>query len=265
MLLVWGTSRYAASKPRLRMEEGARIAGCYSSIADLGDSHARHMVNILREVMGPSGKVTEVCKPGASLFNAVSTSAPPPVNHCYLIMAGSNYVAWNCADDIFRHVDPVLRHLSSNSRVVVATLPHRHDDGGVAIFVKQTTKFKKHSLNFSLQICIWSWRVWRRALLSWGAVVVVGLYRSSGGYSGPFFGVGETLSRFSIFLSTGLKHFIVLGDFNINVRQTNEPMTSVFKDTVGSFGVKWSVNSPTRVTAASGTAIDTVITNLTNT
>lgn len=69
------------------------------------------------------------------------------------------------------------------------------------------------------------------------------------------------LSCFYIAFPTDSKT-IIMGEFNINVLQMNDPMIRVFNDTLGSFGLNWSVNWPTRVTVASSTTIDNVITNI---
>ncbi len=55
-----------------------------------------------------------------------------------------------------------------------------------------------------------------------------------------------------------------MGDFNIDVLDVNNPITKRFDDLLKSFGLVWSVNSPTRVTDHSATAIDNVVTNVTD-
>ncbi len=55
-----------------------------------------------------------------------------------------------------------------------------------------------------------------------------------------------------------------MGDFNIDVLNIYSPMTGRFADILRSFGLVWSVNSPTRVTNLSATAIDNVVTNMSN-
>lgn len=48
---------------------------------------------------------------------------------------------------------------------------------------------------------------------------------------------------------------------NINVLEQNS-ITKKLKDVSNSFGVKWLVNTPTRITRNSSTSIDNIITNL---
>ncbi|XP_046688079.1 WD repeat and FYVE domain-containing protein 3-like [Homalodisca vitripennis] len=61
------------------------------------------------------------------------------------------------------------------------------------------------------------------------------------------------------------RNFIVMGDFNIDILDDNSPMTRKLADLLGSFGLNWSITSPTRVTTTLATAIDNVVTNLSDT
>jgi len=56
-----------------------------------------------------------------------------------------------------------------------------------------------------------------------------------------------------------------MGDFNIDVLDVGSPVTKLFADLLRSFDLVWSVDSPTRVTEHSETAIDNIITNMTDT
>ncbi len=88
------------------------------------------------------------------------------------------------------------------------------------------------------------------------------MYRSPSGDEDTF------LSKFEQLLSDLSKkghRFVVMGHFNIDVLDVNHPLTKRFYDLLKSFGLVWSVNSPTRVTDHSATAIDNVVTNLTDT
>ncbi|KAG8321948.1 hypothetical protein J6590_035806 [Homalodisca vitripennis] len=58
--------------------------------------------------------------------------------------------------------------------------------------------------------------------------------------------------------------FIITGDFNIDVLDHTNPLTQRLRDILNSFGLIWSVNTPTRVTATSCKAIDNVVTNIPN-
>lgn len=58
--------------------------------------------------------------------------------------------------------------------------------------------------------------------------------------------------------------FIIIEYFNINVLEPTDPLTQRCQDILVSFGLSWSIDSPTRVTATTSTAIDNVIINITN-
>lgn len=90
---------------------------------------------------------------------------------------------------------------------------------------------------------------------------IIGLYRSPSGDEGVFFQQFEAL--LNGLLSDDV-HFILLGDFNIDVLDQDDKMTKRFKDVLTTFGLTWSVNTPTRVTPTSKTAIDNVISNIPN-
>lgn len=91
---------------------------------------------------------------------------------------------------------------------------------------------------------------------------IIGLYRSPSGDENVFFQQFEAL--LSELLSDNVQ-FILLGDFNIDVLDRDHKMTKRFKDILTTFGLAWSVNTPTRVTPTSETAIDNVISNMSNT
>lgn len=90
---------------------------------------------------------------------------------------------------------------------------------------------------------------------------IIVIYRSPSGNDNIFFRQFESLLNE---LNSKKRQFVMLGDFNIDVLNSENQITRRLSDTLNSFGLKWSVNSPTRVSATSGTAIDNVITNMTN-
>ncbi|KAG8333834.1 hypothetical protein J6590_102470, partial [Homalodisca vitripennis] len=67
-----------------------------------------------------------VCKPGAKLMEATSDDSPP-AGGCYVIVAGTNDVASGQQYNIYRHLERRITSKLRTSRVVVSTLPHRHD------------------------------------------------------------------------------------------------------------------------------------------
>jgi hypothetical protein len=92
-------------------------------------------------------------------------------------------------------------------------------------------------------------------------LLIYGLYRSPTGNIDIFFDKLElTLTKICL----GKQKFAILGDFNIDVLQTHKTETKRLKDLLNTFNLDWSINTPTRVTSSSATAIDNIITNLTN-
>lgn len=90
-------------------------------------------------------------------------------------------------------------------------------------------------------------------------LIVVGLYRSPNGCINSFF------QKLDILLNSLLQKklkFICIGDFNINVIDNTNPHTKRFRDILGTYGLRWSINSPTRVTQHTSSAIDNVVTNI---
>lgn len=130
--------------------------------------------------------------------------------------------------------------------------------GGAAVFVKNTFSFTAYRLTESTDKNFEVTGV--KVQTSKGQLAIIGLYRSPSGNAELF------LSKFEQLLSdvSNKGSFIVMGDFNIDVLDVNDPVTRRFEDVLKSFGLRWAINSPTRVTEHSATAIDNVVTNLTD-
>ncbi|KAG8324791.1 hypothetical protein J6590_108408 [Homalodisca vitripennis] len=100
----------------------------FHGVTILGDSHTRHIAGLVGKLTGSGNEVSGVCKPGAGLLHIVSPSnIPPSANHCYVLIAGTNDVAAGKEEIIYKYMEGILQQLSSSSKVLVATLPHRHD------------------------------------------------------------------------------------------------------------------------------------------
>lgn len=130
--------------------------------------------------------------------------------------------------------------------------------GGVAVFVKSELTFHplkvNHTCDLDFEVC-----GIKIILNSGGNIKLIGLYRSPNGCSDTFF------KHFEILLNSincKSSKFLIIGDFNIDVLNHTDPLTQRFRDILNSFGLIWSVDSPTRVTTTSSTAIDNVITNI---
>ncbi len=131
--------------------------------------------------------------------------------------------------------------------------------GGAAIFVKNTFPFTPYRPTEPTDKHFEVTGVKLQAART--QLTIIGLYRSPNGIEDTF------LTKLDQLLSEVSKKphpFVVMGDFNIDVLDVNSPMTKRFGDLLKSFGLVWSVNSPTRVTDHSATAIDNVVTNMTD-
>jgi hypothetical protein len=133
--------------------------------------------------------------------------------------------------------------------------------GGVAIFIKEFLKFQPFQINKTKELDFESvgTKVFSQSI---GNIIIIGLYRSPNSCKHSFF---EKLDFLLNYLNNKKYKFILIGDFNIDVISVFDPLTQQLRDLLDSYGLTWSVNTPTRVTATSNTAIDNVITNLPHT
>ncbi|KAG8270724.1 hypothetical protein J6590_078798 [Homalodisca vitripennis] len=94
-----------------------------------GDSHARHIAGLVINLIGPTTVVNGVCVPGARFLDVVSpartSSEPRPC--CEVLIAGTNDLAVGKQRNIYRHLEGYIAAGSSNTEIVLTTLPHRHD------------------------------------------------------------------------------------------------------------------------------------------
>ncbi|KAG8319674.1 hypothetical protein J6590_086594, partial [Homalodisca vitripennis] len=125
---VSATVAHHSGEPRKkrRGNNKQRIYLPFSSIIIEGDSHTRGLTGILRRMVTCETMVGGVCKPGAKLMEATSDDSPP-AGGCYVIVAGTNDVASGQQYNIYRHLERRITSKLRTSRVVVSTLPHRHD------------------------------------------------------------------------------------------------------------------------------------------
>lgn len=98
----------------------------FLNVTIMGDSHARHLASIMREITNGRTNITGICKPGAGLLGVVPTSNPPP-GHCFVLLAGTNDVAAGRQDTIYEHLERIIARCSSSSSVMIVPLPPRHD------------------------------------------------------------------------------------------------------------------------------------------
>lgn len=129
--------------------------------------------------------------------------------------------------------------------------------GGIAIFVKNDYLFTELHISQATELDFEATGIKIQSkTLNFS---IIGIYRSPSGDEENFFSKFESIIAK---LTKKNKSFFLVGDFNINVLETENSKTKRFKDLLRSFGLQWSVNDPTRVTDTSSTAIDNVITNI---
>jgi hypothetical protein len=132
--------------------------------------------------------------------------------------------------------------------------------GGVAIFVRNTIEFE----TFKIESCTdldFEIAGIKVNMNTMGKVFILGLYKSPNACNDSFF---EKLEHLLNFLYAKQSKFMIMGDINIDVLDHTNHLTQRLRDTLDTFHLIWSVNTPTRVTATSSTAIDNIITNIPN-
>lgn len=132
--------------------------------------------------------------------------------------------------------------------------------GGVSIFVKDNLNFQTFTLNEKIELDFEAEGV-KVQLSSSENIIVVGLYRSPNGCIRSFF---DKLEELLTKMFSKSSKFLIIGDININVLDPTNPNTQRLRDMLRSFNLKWSIESPTRITHTSRTAIDNVISNISN-
>lgn len=93
------------------------------------------------------------------------------------------------------------------------------------------------------------------------SLYIYGLYRCPSGDSNSFFCEFE---QFLNYLTGGQIQFLIIGDFNSNVIRSSVHNTLRLKEPLQMFGLRWSVDSLTRVIANTESAFYNVITNMPN-
>jgi exonuclease III len=136
----------------------------------------------------------------------------------------------------------------------------RFKGGGVSIFIRDNLIFHTININEKCELDFEAEGV-KIQLSSAENIIVVGLYRSPNGCIRSFF---EKLEELLVKLFSNSSKFLLIGDININVLDTTNSNTQRLCDLLRSFNLKWSIESPTRITPTSRTAIDNVISNISN-
>lgn len=103
-----------------------KVGVSFSSVLIEGDSHSRGIASLVQQMLGDGTKVTGDCKPGAKLLKVVS-DLPPPPDSCCIVIAGTNDVAEGQQKNIYAHLERLITTKLKTAKVVVSTLPYRHD------------------------------------------------------------------------------------------------------------------------------------------
>ncbi|KAG8304436.1 hypothetical protein J6590_093693 [Homalodisca vitripennis] len=101
----------------------------FESVVIEGDSHVRHIAGMTSQLLFRRVSVTVVCKPGARLLQ-ITSSQPQQVTRgtrCSVLIAGTNDLAVGEQRNIYDNLEKRITSVASHNRLIVATLPHRHD------------------------------------------------------------------------------------------------------------------------------------------
>ncbi|KAG8325255.1 hypothetical protein J6590_072690 [Homalodisca vitripennis] len=101
----------------------------FESVVIEGDSHVRHIAGMTSQLLSRRVSVTGVCKPGARLLQ-ITSSQPQPVTkgtRCSVLIAGTNDLAAGEQRNIYDSLEKRITSVASHNKLIVATLPHRHD------------------------------------------------------------------------------------------------------------------------------------------
>ncbi|KAG8315880.1 hypothetical protein J6590_063229 [Homalodisca vitripennis] len=91
-----------------------------------GDSHGRNIAELVQSMVTRDTTVEGACRPGAKL-QTVNSDATPPPGSCYVLIAGTNDLAAAQQYNIYRHLELCITAKLKTAKVIVLTLPHRHD------------------------------------------------------------------------------------------------------------------------------------------
>lgn len=156
-------------------------------------------------------------------------------------------------------------HWQDNVTINSFTIPHftlaahfcrnTNKHGGVAIFVKNTVKYKQLQVNefcsqLNAEFCAIE-------ILNINCVLI-NVYRSPTGDINTFL---DLLEQLLIHCSTKFSKIILVGDFNVNFRGAS-PALSELVCLTSSFGLEVTISEYTRITSHTMTCIDNILTNL---
>ncbi|KAG8270891.1 hypothetical protein J6590_075159 [Homalodisca vitripennis] len=101
----------------------------FKNVTIKGDSHARYIAGLVGERISSATSVRGVCMPGVRLLDVIvsgraSCESGPS---CEVLIAGTNDMAIGEQLNIYRHLETYIAAKPPSRKLVLATLPHRHD------------------------------------------------------------------------------------------------------------------------------------------
>lgn len=101
----------------------------FTQVSVIGDSHVRRIASLMTERISERTNITGICKPGAGLLSIApsSTTTSDPETNCLVLLAGTNDVSAGRENTIFQHFEETINRCTQTSRVMVCSLPTRHD------------------------------------------------------------------------------------------------------------------------------------------
>ncbi|KAG8301817.1 hypothetical protein J6590_043423 [Homalodisca vitripennis] len=126
-------------KQKTRNTETSVTPVVFSTVTVEGDSHVRSLAGLVQSLVTAKTSVFGVCKPGAGLLGVVEGGQSPLPGSCCVLIAGANDVGAGESSPIFQHLEQQIIVRTSTAKVVVSTVPYRHDLSTDHPINKQTT------------------------------------------------------------------------------------------------------------------------------
>ncbi|KAG8304865.1 hypothetical protein J6590_084237 [Homalodisca vitripennis] len=114
-------------KQKTRNTETSVTPVVFSTVTVEGDSHVRSLAGLVQSLVTAKTSVFGVCKPGDGLLGVVEGGQSPLPGSCCVLIAGANDVGAGESSPIFQHLEQQIIVRTSTAKVVVSTVPYRHD------------------------------------------------------------------------------------------------------------------------------------------
>ncbi|KAG8267691.1 hypothetical protein J6590_046152 [Homalodisca vitripennis] len=121
------STQWTQPKQKTRNTETSVTPVVFSTVTVEGDSHVRSLAGLVQSLVTAKTSVFGVCKPGAGLLGVVEGGQSPLPGSCCVLIAGANDVGAGESSPIFQHLEQQIIVRTSTAKVVVSTVPYRHD------------------------------------------------------------------------------------------------------------------------------------------